>query len=122
MAIKDALTKEKENNKQLASDLWKAMQKPPAAASAPDIPRVVVKPEQYEQALVAVLNQWWKEESDREGLKRLVSQLGLPAEFYAMTGLETARQSVAWSGPYTFERSDRDGGWLFVKYPGGKKR
>ncbi len=68
---------------------------------APDIPLVVVKPEQYEQALVAVLNQWWKEESDREGLKRLVSKLGLPAEFYTMTGSEIARQSASWSGPYS---------------------
>ncbi len=74
------------------------------------------------EALLAVLNHWWQSgKPDRTGLEELIRRVGLPARFYALANLEGARQSAGSSGPYVFQPSDRDGGWLWCALrPGGE--
>ncbi len=69
-----------------------------------------------EAALLAVVNKWWRaDKPERFEAQRLAAEIGISAFWYALQGIESSLQSVDWTGPYHFVRSDRDGGWLWVQ-------
>ena len=92
---------------------------PPPALPAPV---VSVAPGQYEEAMVAALNEWWQDaDRDRKLLLELLKKLGLPARFYTMHAIEAVMQTVSWNGPYPLQPSEKDGGWLWCDLtPGGE--
>ena len=86
---------------------------PPPPPPPPSVP-----PGEYSSALLAVLNRWWQGDNpERSRLREMLKQIGLPAKFYTMTGIEGVMTSVSWNGPYSFQPSDKDGGWLWCDLP-----
>ncbi len=72
-------------------------------------------------ALVAVLNAWWSEVKPvRSRLTEMLNSVGLPAQFFAMSEIEGSMGTPAWNGPYAFQPSEKDGGWLWVDRPYGR--
>ncbi len=92
---------------------------PSPAAPKTGLPRPLT-PEYFEAGMGVALNTWWgSSDRSRGSLRNLLDGIGLPAKFCVLVDVASALQVAGWSGPYSFEPSDTDGGWLWCDSDGG---
>ena len=72
-----------------------------------------------EKAMIAILNKWWSEGgSERRRLEKLLSNIGLEAQWYTMLNIAVTLSQII--KIYKFKPSE-GGGWLWYQKPGNNE-